>query len=65
MCKTMKNYYFEGTVTKKIKGTFSLEEHIDPEDYIDNLAWKKDSFFNDAEFEGKINDIEIDSIVEI
>ena len=61
----MKNYYFEGTVTKKIKGTFSLEEYIDPEDYIDNLAWKKDSFFNDAEYNGKITEIEIDSVVEI
>ncbi|WP_127009481.1 hypothetical protein [Veillonella sp. CHU110] len=61
----MKNYYFEGTVTKKIKGTFSLAEHIDPEDYIDNLAWKKDSFFNDAEYNGKITEIEIDSVVEI
>ena len=65
MCKTMKNYYFEGTVTKKIKGTFSLEEYIDPEDYIDNLAWKNDSFFNDAEYEGKITEIEIESVVEI
>lgn len=61
----MKSYYYEGTVTKIIKGTFLLEGHIDPEEYIDNLAWKKDSFFNDAEYEGKITDIEIDSIVEI
>lgn len=65
MCKTMKSYYYEGTVIKKIKGTFLLEENIDPEDYIDTLAWKMDSFFNDAEYNGKITDIEIDSVVEI
>ena len=61
----MKSYYYEGTVTKKIKGTFLLENNIDPEDYIDNLAWRPDSFFNDPEYEGKITEIEIDSLIEI
>ena len=50
----MKTYYFEGTVTKRIKGNITLEDHKDPYDVLDNLAWRKDSFFNDPEYEGKI-----------
>lgn len=61
----MKTYYYEGTVTKRIKGSITLEDHKDPYDVLDNLAWRKDSFFNDPEYEGEITYIEIDDVVEI
>lgn len=61
----MKTYYFEGTVTKRIKGNITLEDNKDPCDVLDNLAWRKDSFFNDPEYDGKITEIEIDCVVEI
>ena len=63
--KTMKTYYFEGTVTKRIKGTITLADHKDPYDVLDDMAWRKDSFFNEPEYEGKITYIEIDGVVEI
>ena len=63
--KTMKTYYYEGTVTKRIKGLFTTDDHRDPYEILDDRAWKLDSFFNEAEFEGKITDIEINNIVEI
>lgn len=61
----MKAYYYEGIVAKRIKGTITLADHKDPYDVLDDMAWKKDSFFNDPEYEGEISYIEIDSVVEI
>jgi len=61
----MKTYYFEGTVTKRIKGLFTTDDHRDPYEILDDRAWKLDSFFNDPEAEGKITGIEIDNVVEI
>ena len=61
----MKAYYYEGIVVKRIKGTITLADHKDPYDVLDDMAWRKDSFFNDPEYEGEITYIEINSVEEI
>lgn len=61
----IKQYRYTGKVIKEIEGTFIYDSSKDVDEYIDFLAWKRSSFFDEAEYHGKITDIQITEVEEI